>query len=168
MNFLLKSIDTINEWFGKAVSFLIFPIVAILVYITLIRYVFSGSTLWSDQVSLFLTGPYFILGGAYTLLHHGHVNMDVVYNRFSRRARAIFDLFTAMLFFLFCGLFFWMAVGYSWDSFAILETTGSPLYFPLYPIKLIIPVAPFLLFLQGVPKFIRNLNIAIKGKPYEY
>jgi TRAP-type mannitol/chloroaromatic compound transport system permease small subunit len=168
MNFLLKIIDTINEWFGKAVSFLILPIVGILVFITLIRYGFSASTLWSDQISLFLTGPYFILGGAYTLLHNGHVNMDVVYNRFSRRVRAILDLFTAMLFFLFSGLFFWKAVGYSLDSLAILETTGSTLYFPLYPIKLIIPVAPFLLFLQGVPKFIRNLNIAIKGESYEY
>jgi TRAP-type mannitol/chloroaromatic compound transport system permease small subunit len=168
MNFWLKSINTINERVGKAVSFLILPIVIILVFITLIRYVFSASTLWSDQISLFLTGPYFILGGAYTLLHNGHVNMDVVYNRFSRRVRAILDLFTALLFFLFCGLFFWKAVGYSWDSLAILETTGSPLYFPLYPIKLIIPIAPFLLFLQGLPKFISNLNIAIKGGPHEY
>jgi TRAP-type mannitol/chloroaromatic compound transport system permease small subunit len=164
MKFLLKTIDTINEWTGKVLSFLIIPIIAILVHITLTRYVFEGSTTWSSQITLFLTGPYFILGGAYALLHGGHVNMDVVYRLFSPRVRVILDLFTSILFFIFCGVFFWMSVGYSWDSLALLENTGSPLYMPLYPVKLIIPVAPFLLFLQGLRNFILNINTAIRGK----
>lgn len=162
MKLLLKAIDTINEWTGKAISFMIIPIIAILVYITLTRYVFESSTTWSDQVALFLTGPYFILGGAYTFLHGGHVNMDVVYRWFPPRVRAILDLFTAILFFIFCGVFFYMSVGYSWDSLAMLENTGSPLYMPLYPIKLIIPVAPFMLFLQGLHNFILNINTVMK------
>ena len=35
-----------------------------------------------------LFAGYILLGGGYTLLHRDHVNMDIVYSRFTPRARA--------------------------------------------------------------------------------
>jgi len=165
---LLKVIDALSDWAGKVISFLIVPIVFILVYEVVMRYGFNAPTQWAHHISWNLTSPFFLLGGAYGLLKKGHVNMDVVYNRFPLRMRAIVDLFTAILFFLFCGVLLWKGMEYAWGSLMILETSGCPLYFPLYPIKLILPIAAFLLLLQGSAKFIRDLITAIAGRQYEY
>lgn len=165
---LLKAIDAISGWAGKIISFLIVPTVLILVYETVMRYGFNAPTPWVHHISWNLTGPFFLLGGAYGLLHRGHVNMDVIYNRFPLRWRAIIDLFTAILFFLFVGVLLWKGMGYAWDSVLGLENSGCPLYFPIYPIKLFLPIAAFLLLLQGSAKFIRDLVTAISGEKYEH
>lgn len=165
---LLKTIDAINDWVGKVISFLIVAVVFILVYETVARYAFNAPTTWAHHISWNLTGPFFLLGGAYGLLKKGHVNMDVVYNRFPLRMRAIIDLFTATLFFLFCGMLLWLGIEYAWGSLKGLENSGPPLYFPLYPVKLTLPIAAFLLLLQGSAKFIRDLIAAVTGQKYEY
>jgi len=41
------------------------------------------------------------------------------------------------------------------------ETTFTPWYPPLYPLKLTIPLAAFLILLQGLAKFVRDLIMAI-------
>jgi TRAP-type mannitol/chloroaromatic compound transport system permease small subunit len=130
----------------------------------MVRYGFNKPTEWAYSISLFLTGAFFILGGGYALLYKSHVNMDVVYNRFPLKTRAIVDLFTSTLFFLFCGVLFWKSLGYVWNSLTILETTDYPPYFPIYPVKLTIPIAAFLILLQGLAKFIRDFMIAITGR----
>jgi len=168
MKILLKTIDAISEWMGRVVCFFIIAIVFILVYETVARYAFNAPTTWAHHISWNFTVPFFLLGGAYALRNKAHVNMDVVYNRFPLRMRAIIDLVTAILFFLFCGVLFWMGVEWSWDSVIGTETSGPPLYYPVYPIKLIVPIAALLLLLQGSAKFIRDLMTAIAGRAYEY
>jgi TRAP-type mannitol/chloroaromatic compound transport system permease small subunit len=46
----------------------------------------------------------------------------------------------------------------------ILETSETVWDVPIYPLKLALPVGAFLLLLQGLAKFIRDLVIAIKGE----
>ena len=165
---ILKTIDALSNWTGKIVSFLIIPIVCALVYETLMRYVFSAPTTWAYYLSSNLAVVFFLVGGAYTLLHKGHVGMDAVYERFSPRIKAIIDLITAPVFFSFVGLLLWKGIDYAWVSAKGLENTGCPLYLPLYPFKMFVPIGAFLLVLQGIAKFIRDLITAISGEKYEY
>jgi TRAP-type mannitol/chloroaromatic compound transport system permease small subunit len=50
------------------------------------------------------------------------------------------------------------------DSLAYRETLSSAWAPPIYPVKMIIPIAAAMLIIQGIAKFIRDLHTAITGK----
>jgi TRAP-type mannitol/chloroaromatic compound transport system permease small subunit len=92
------------------------------------------------------------------------VNVDILYHRFTPRTRAVIDLFTWLLFFYFCGLLLVKGWEMAWDSFQVRETEPTSFAPPVYPIKMTIPLGALLILLQGLAKFIRDLNLAITGK----
>lgn len=157
---LLRFIDHATEWIGKVISFFVLTIIGMIVYEVAMRYLFVKSQLWVPETSLFFFGALFALGGGYTLLHGGHVNMDVIYSRFSPKTKAITDLVTSILFFIFCGVLIWKGWLIGWDALVTLERSPSAFAPPLFPIKLIIPIGAGLLVVQGIAKFIRDLSIA--------
>jgi len=123
--------------------------------------------LWPHETAVFIFGAYIVAAGAYVLLHGGHVNVDIFQRRFSLRTRAIVDLGTAIFFFLFCGLLVWQSAKMGLTSVRLLEKTQSAWAPPIYPVKMFLPIAAFLLLMQGLAIFIRNLRIAITGKQQE-
>lgn len=166
---LLHLIDTISEWSGKIVSPLIIFVMAIIMYEIVARYAFNAPTIWAHETSAFVYGAHFILGGGYALRHGEHVNVDVLYGRFPPRMRAITDLVTSILFYLFCGVLLWAGVEMAWRSLRLLETSQTIFSPPVYPIRLMIPLGAFLILLQGSAKFIRDFIMAITGRPeYEH
>jgi TRAP-type mannitol/chloroaromatic compound transport system permease small subunit len=159
----LRTIDSISEWSGKMVSFLIIVITGVTIWEVILRYIFNSPTKWAFDAAYLVFGAYGVLGGAYTLYLNGHVNVDIVYGRLPLRVRAIIDLVTSVFFFLFCGLLLWKGGEMAWDSLKIMERGSSAWAPPVYPIKLTIPLGAFLLLLQGTAKFIRDLLKVIKG-----
>jgi TRAP-type mannitol/chloroaromatic compound transport system permease small subunit len=159
----LRSIDSISEWTGKMVSFLIIVITGVTIWEVILRYIFNSPTIWAFDAAYLIFGAYGVLGGAYTLYFKGHVNVDILYGRLPLRVRAIVDLVTSIFFFLFCGLLLWKGGEMAWDSLKIMERGSSAWSPPVYPIKLTIPLGAFLLLLQGTAKFIRDLFKVIKG-----
>jgi TRAP-type mannitol/chloroaromatic compound transport system permease small subunit len=49
---LLKLIDNINEWVGRVVSYLIFPIIGIVIFEVVIRNFHHKSQLWVPEISV--------------------------------------------------------------------------------------------------------------------
>ncbi len=129
-----------------------------------LRYGFNSPTLWAHETAQFLYGTYCILGGAYVLLHKAHVNMDMVYVRLSTRARAIIDLITSPLLFIFLGLMLWYGSVFACKSVAMLEHSQTPWGPPIWPVKLMLPLAAFLFLLQGIVRFVRDIETAITGR----
>lgn len=164
---LLRIVDTINDWSGKIPAFLIIGMVLVLAYEIAVRYFFSDPTNWAHETTQMLFGAYIVIGGAYVLRWKGHVTMDLLSNRWSPRIRAIVDSVTALLFFCFCSVLLYTSVRFAWKSLSTLEHSMSAWGPPEYPLKLIIPIAVFLLLLQGLAKVIRDLSVAIKGKELE-
>jgi TRAP-type mannitol/chloroaromatic compound transport system permease small subunit len=163
----LSIIDKVNELVAKIISWAVIIIVGVTVYEVIMRYAFNAPTQWAFEFNYLLHGPYFLLLGAYTFAIRGHVNVDIFYGRFSPRTRAVFDLFTAPILFFFIIIMFWFGGKYSLNSVAFRETLSSAWGPPIYPVKLVIPVAAALLILQGVAKFIRDLHIALTGREGE-
>ena len=129
------------------------------------RYVFHRPTLWASDLAQMFLGAYIILGGAFTLLHKGHVNMDILYIRLTPRKRAVVDLFTSILLFIFCGVFLWQGTKYGLASMSAWETSSNVAWpAPIWPVKMLIPIGALLIFLQGVSKFIRDFFMALTGK----
>lgn len=162
----LSIIDTINKGWGVFVGFFVIPIAVVMFYEVVARYVFDAPTVWANQLAQLIFGGFIVMGGAYALLHQAHTRMDLVYNRLpSDRVRSIVDLVTSGFFFLFCGLLLYYAVPHCLNLALTGATVHSLLWnVAVWPTYLCLPVAAFLLLIQGLAKFIRDLDTAIGGK----
>lgn len=163
INSFIRGVDNINEWIGEKSSYLILVMIASILYETFVRYLFNSPTVWVHETGSFIFGVSLMLGGAYTFLHRGHVNVDIVHNRFSPRRKAILDIISSILLFSFASVLIWKGSDFAWNSLCSFETSSTVWAPPIYPIKLSIPIGGALLFLQGLSKLLKDISIAIKG-----
>jgi TRAP-type mannitol/chloroaromatic compound transport system permease small subunit len=168
MKKLLKIIDSLSEWSGKIFSYLLWPGVAVLVYEVVARYVFNAPTIWAHGTAQRIFAIYYFICGAYISLNRSHINMDIIYNRFTPRKQAFLDIISFCFFFIFCGVLLWYGSRYAWSSLIRLEPCNTPFRAPLYPVKLIIPIGALLIMLQELAHLWRNIYLVITGKPYEH
>lgn len=96
---VIRVIDAITDWGGKAISWLIVPLVGALVYEVFARYFFHAPTVWAYDVTYMIYGSMYMLGAAYTLLKGGHIRTDILYRLFSPRWQGIVDASLYILFF---------------------------------------------------------------------
>jgi len=72
-----------------------------------------------------------------------------------------------VLFFPVMAVLLYKGIPYVAHSWFLKETSTAGAWSPpLYPLKTVMPIAIFLLMLQGIAEFIRNLGLAIRGKEY--
>ena len=167
MRWLKLYVNTINQFndkLGAIVCVLILPMMVVLCWEVLMRYGFNAPTIWAHETSQYLFGAHFILGGAFALRWGSHVNVEILYSHFSLRKRASLDLFTWILFYLFCGFMLYRGWEASWLSITRLEHTYSFWGPPLWPLRLTIPLAAALILLQGLIKTVNDIYTAITGK----
>lgn len=164
MRSLLHVLDNIGDWSGKIISPLLAVIIVILIYEIGMRYIFNAPTNWAHESSQYLFATYALLSGAYTFRHRLHVNMDMVYNRFSPRMKAIVDLFTSLLALCFIVSFLWWGGLTALESVQLREISTTNWGPPLYPVKIMLPLGAALLLLQWLAKFIRDLITAFTPK----
>lgn len=163
----LHAVDATNNWVGKITAFVIVILVAEVVVGVIARYAFNHPFIWSQEMACFIYGIYLVLGGGYALLHKSHVNVEIVYGVLPPRWKAIADIFTAPLFFFFATLIVWEGGDMAWNSIAVKEHLATAWHGPIYPFKIFLPIGGFLLLIQGIAKFIRDLSIATSGKEKE-
>jgi TRAP-type mannitol/chloroaromatic compound transport system permease small subunit len=121
---------------------------------------------WALEMSQFILSAYYLLGGAYTVQIGSHVRMDLLYSRLSARKRAITDAVT-ILFVVFYLVVLFLG-GISATNYAIVYnqknySSWAPV---LWPIKVIMTVGIFLMLLQAVSTFLKDIAAA-RGKPIE-
>lgn len=155
---IIRYIDNFDEAVGKIASYLIIFVTLVVLYEVMMRYILNLSMTWGAELSQFLFGTAFLLGGAYTLLHHGHVRMDALYARFSVRTRAIIDVFTFIFFLIFILVLIGKGWELAWRAYLLSERTESAWAPLLWPVKMMVPIGAVLLLLQGIAHFIRNIN----------
>ena len=152
-------VDSINEWVGRYTSFLLAPLVFIVLVDVFMRYIFARPIMWAWDINIQLLGALSILGAGYAHISNGHVNVDVITSMLSARARAIIDLITSVFFFGGIGVMLWQTVVAAWTSVLSREAYTSISLTPIYPFKVLMIVGVFLLLLQGIAKFIRDLTV---------
>ena len=163
---IIRGISAISEFAGKAAAWLILPLAFSIGYEVFARYVFSAPTTWAFDTSLMMYGAYFMLASAYTLSRNSHVRGDIFYRKWSDRTQAIIDLTLYILVFFPAMLaLVWVGFDFFRDSFLIRETSAfSPYRRPIYPLKAVIPVAAFLLLIQGVAQMLRCITAIRTGR----
>ncbi len=162
----VRVFESINKHSGVLFGFLVIPIVLAITFEVVSRYIFNAPTAWANQFSQLVYGAYLLIGGAYTLLYNGHIKMDVLYNRIQNlRVRAILDSFTYLFFLFFCIVLLYQSMPVVWEATITNRKTYELLWnVPIWPTYWFLPLATFLLLIEGVIKFGRILNIAITGR----
>lgn len=156
---ICRYIDTINEWVGRGVAWVTLGLVLVVFTDVVMRYLFKTSFVFTQEMEWHLFAVIFLLGAGYTLLHDGHVRVDIIYQRLGAKGRAWINLIGVILF-LIPGCI--MVISTSWmfviNSFSILEGSPDPGGIPLrFIVKSTITVGFFLLLLQGLSLGIHSL-----------
>ncbi|MDX1581349.1 MAG: TRAP transporter small permease subunit [Alphaproteobacteria bacterium] len=165
MQALCRSIDSLNENLGRIVAWLALFMVIGQFALVLLRYVFGLNFIAAQEGMLYMHGTLFLLAAGYTLLHNGHVRVDLLYRAADARTRAQVNLLGVIFFLLpMCALIWWAAwpfVAVSWQTLeGSIESSGLPFKY-LY--KSVILLFTALLALQGISQAIKAV-LVLKGK----
>ena len=110
---ITKVIDQISLWSGKAISWLIIPMAAVLVWEVFIRYAYRP-TLWAVDMATMLYGTHFFIAAAMTLYLGKHIRTDFFYQNWSMKTQCWVDAICYLFLFLpGMVMFIWL----SWDFF---------------------------------------------------
>ena len=156
---VLNGIDKINEWAGKLFSYAFLAATIVVVYSVVMRYFLNRPTSWGLELTIYLCGVTYLMGGPYAELANAHIRIDSLYNRFSPRGRLLIDLcLTAPLLFFFCVVLIWFSWEWAWQALVTGERSMTEWNPIIWPMRVLIPVSTFLLLLQAIARFIRNLQ----------
>ncbi len=154
---IIHSIEGLSQWVGRAFGWCILILTFSVSYEVFVRYVLNAPTVWAFDMMVQMYGALFLMAGPYALAQDGHVRADVLYRLFSVRWQARLDFVLYILFF-FPGMMalFWYGWEIAADSWRYQEVSwNSPARIQIYFFKTLIPVAGFLLMLQGLAEMMR-------------
>ena len=167
---LSEWVDTLNEWVGRGVAWVALGLVVVVFVDVVMRYLFNISFVFTQELEWYLFAFIFLIGAGYTLLHDGHVRVDIIYQRLEFKGRVWIN-FVGVLLFLIPGCL--MVITTSWKfthtAWMIGEGSPDPGGIPYrFLIKGCIPVGFSLLLLQGLSLGIHSfLQIVGVEKPKE-
>jgi TRAP-type mannitol/chloroaromatic compound transport system permease small subunit len=154
---LVYAIESLSVWVGRAFGWCILVLTLSVSYEVFMRYVLNAPTVWAFDMMIQMYGALFLMAGPYALAQDAHVRGDVLYRLFPVRWQARID-FVLYLFFFFPGILalFWFGAEIAADSWRYKEVSwNSPARIQIYFFKTLIPVAGFLLILQGFAELVR-------------
>ena len=159
MQKFINAVNTISEWSGKLTGFLIIPLILIIVYTSLMRYVFHHSINWGFEISIFVFGTHFMLGGAYCLLLDSHVTVDIIPNRLPFTLQKLSQILGRVVVLLACFMMVWLGSSWAWKSTMIWERSIHQTAFnpPIWWFKWILPLSAALLGLQALADALQRI-----------
>ena len=157
----IRIVDAVNAAVGRVVAWLTLGTVLVCFLVVVLRYVFSVGFVWMQELYVWQHAVVFMLGAGYTLLHGGHVRVDIFYARMDPRRRAIVDLIGTFLFLMpWLGVVLYYGMPFLTLSWRLLEPSsqsdGLPGYFIL---KSVIPAFCMLVGLQGLALASRSILV---------
>ncbi len=156
-------VDKINGYVGEYVSF--WAIIAVFVYYyeVLARYLFNSPTNWAHESMFLMFGMQYVLAAGFTHREHAHVHVDVIYQYFPLRMKALVNVLTSVFFFIFCIVLFWTGWTFAADSIGVWEVSFTEWAIQYWPVKMTLSVGALLLLFDGITKLIKDL-IVLFGK----
>jgi len=163
-----RTVDKLNEFIGRSVSWLGLAAVLICAAAAVARYALNvGSNAWLE-IQWYLNAAVFLLVAGYTLKRHEHVSIDVLAGKLSPRVQAWIHILGGIFMLLPATT---IIAWYSWpslvNSYAIGEHSSDPGGLIRWPVRLLIPLAFGLLALQGVSEIIKRIGFLKNLVPLE-
>jgi len=110
---------------------------------------------------------YYLLGGGYSMLIKSHVRMDLLYNNWSVRRKAVADVITffiALLYLVVLTYGGWQGILYAVKYKQVTYSAWAP---QVTPIKIIMQIGIVMMLLQIIAEFIKDLAVVRGENIYE-
>ena len=155
-----RAIDTVNEWVGRLLLWLVLVVVLVSASNATSRYLLNlASNAWLE-LQWYLFAAIFLGCAGYTLLHNEHIRIDVISSRLSRRTQIWIDILGTVFFLLPVSLYImwlsWPIFMSAWTSGEVSNQAGGLIR---WPARFMVPAGFFLLSLQGVSELIKRVAI---------
>ena len=155
-----RAVDRFNILIGRYVAWAILIAVVVSAANAIVRKVFNTSSNSWLELQWILFGAVFLLCAPWTLLSNEHIRIDIVNNMLSKRTRDIIDVIGHALFLIpVCLVIAWLSWPFFWLSLMQNEQSSNAGGLPVYPSKLLIPLAFTLLLVQGISELIKRIAI---------
>ncbi len=153
-------IDRINEFIGRAVSWLILLAVLVSAGNAISRKAFNLSSNAWLELQWYLFGAAFMMAAAYTLKQNEHIRVDIIYAARTRRTQLWIDLFGHVFFLMpFVVLMVWMLIPYAMDAYrgGYISTNAGGLI--IWPARAVLLIGFFMLLFQGISEIIKRVAV---------
>ena len=140
----------------------LFVIFGVLLWSSISKTFFLPS-LWTLEIAQFAMVTYYILGGPFSLQIGANVRMDLFYGGWTDRKKAWFDTFSILLLIFYLGVLLYGAIDSTTYSLQYNERSPTAWRPLLWPIKIIMCVGIFLMLLQAISEFFKDIA-KLKGK----
>jgi len=140
----------------------LFVIFGVLLWSSISKTFFLPS-LWTLEIAQFAMVAYYILGGPFSLQIGVNVRMDLFYGGWTDRKKAWFDAFSILLLIFYLGVLLYGAIDSTTYSLQYNERSPTAWRPLLWPIKIIMCVGIFLMLLQAISEFFKDIA-KLKGK----
>ena len=140
----------------------LFVIFGVLLWSSISKTFFLPS-LWTLEIAQFAMVAYYILGGPFSLQIGANVRMDLFYGGWTDRKKAWFDAFSILLLIFYLGVLLFGAIDSTTYSLQYNERSPTAWRPLLWPIKIIMCVGIFLMLLQAISEFFKDIA-KLKGK----
>jgi len=155
---LSQLIDTLNEWIGKFIMWLILAAVLISAGNAIMRKAFDIGSNAFLEIQWYLFAGVFMLGAGYVFLKNAHVRIDFIASKLSKRTNAIIDILGIVVFTIPLSLILvslsWPVFERAWVSGEMSQNAGGLIR---WPVMLLIPVGFSLLALQCLSELTKRI-----------
>ncbi|PJE32247.1 Tripartite ATP-independent periplasmic transporters, DctQ component [Pseudooceanicola marinus] len=188
----IRWIDGMNWLIGRITMFGLFVLMGILLWSSVSK-TFLLPSLWTLELAQFVMVAYYILGGPYSIQLGSNVRMDLIYAELNDRKKAWLDAFTVFFLLFYLGVMIYgglASLAYSLGNFmggplpffgrligafftggpaaagevmGYIETSRSSWGPVMWPIKLITCIGLFLMLLQVLSEFFKDL-LRLRGE----
>jgi TRAP-type mannitol/chloroaromatic compound transport system permease small subunit len=158
---LARGIDAVNEVIGKIISWATLTLVIVQFAIVMINYLYSEGIIAVQESLTYMHSLVFLGAAGYTLLHNGHVRVDIFYTKMNEKGKAYINLFGTLLILfpvLICiAIYALPFVGQSWQILeGSIETSGLNI---VYILKSMILLFIACTFIQGISISLHSLLV---------
>jgi len=159
-----RTVDKFNTRLGQIMAWGVLAAILVSAVNATVRKVLNTSSNSWLELQWVLFGVVFLLCSAWTLLSNEHIRIDIVNSMLSKRTRNWIDVI-GHLFFLIpvTVILAYLGWPFFWRSLMQNEQSSNAGGLPVYPAKLLIPLAFTFLLLQGISELIKRIAI-IRGE----
>jgi len=160
---LSQLIDAMNDYLGRAASWMVLGACLISAANAMSRYAFDLSSNAWLEIQWYLFAAIVMLGASYTLRMNEHVRVDIVYTHLSERGKEWLDIVGTAVFLVPSML---VIAYYSWpffmQSWNVQEISGNAGGLIRWPVKILVPIGFTLVAIQGISEIIKRAA-ALRG-----
>ena len=155
---LSKKIDTLSEWVGRWVAWLLLFAVLISAANAVVRKAFNMSSNGFLEIQWYLFAATFLLASGYTLMRQEHVKIDVISGRFSKRTQVWIDIVGICVFlFPFVIVIIKLAMPLVINAYVTQEVSSNAGGLIRWPVFALLPAGLLLLGIQAVSELIKRI-----------